>query len=294
MGRAEELASRIGPDMWAVACSVGSEPVDAIELTTLASPALERASFRLAYSDGRLCKIRRMQSVGAARRVRELRTLVDGAHMPVLLGAQGAVLLTEWSEGSAPKPFEGESLTAAGELLGRLHATPVPEELIRAYGFPPDGWPGRLEANLRVLVDAGALSVKSAGLASECARRTAPPEVRRALVHCDFCPENLVVGSQGHLELIDNENLTVDALAFDLARTWYRWPFAPSTVTPFWAGYRRSSDPSPFLDHKEHWLVQALSEAAAFRVAGRTANPEVPVAALERLLAGPGFEHGPA
>ena len=154
------------------------------------------------------------------------------------------------------------------------------------YGFPIDGWPRRLERHLLTLVELGPLARDAAARALEMAQSTAPSDPPRGLVHCDFCPENLVVDRAGALQMIDNENLTVDALAFDLARTCYRWPLDADYAQFFWAGYRTMCDPVSFFDHGDYWMIQALSEAAAFRVAFRTPHVDVPIAALERLLDG--------
>ena len=282
----ERLESLVGPDLWSLACSVSEEPVEVLALTALPSEELGRASFRFTYPDGSVRKGRRMLSAESARRACALRSLIDPRHMPALLGAQGAALLAEWSEGSAPNPRDPGVLRVAGALLGSVHATPVPREMAREYGFPIDGWPRRLERHLLTLVELGALARDAAARALEIAQSTAPSDPPRGLVHCDFCPENLVVDRVGALQMIDNENLTVDALAFDLARTCYRWPLDAGYAQFFWAGYRTMCDPVSFFDHGDHWMIQALSEAAAFRVAGRTPHVDVPIAALERLLDG--------
>ena len=287
----DPLESIVGADLWSLACSVGLEPVEVLTLTALPSEDFGRASFRFTYPDGSVRKGRRMISVESARRACALRSLIDPRHMPALLGAQGVALLTQWSEGSAPSPRDPKVLRAAGALLGRVHATAVPRELALEYGFPIDGWPRRLERNLLTLVELGALSRDAAARALEMAQSRAPSDPPRGLVHCDFCPENLVVDRLGALQMIDNENLTIDALPFDLARTWYRWPLASGYAESFWAGYRTMCDPTSFLDYGDYWMIQALSEAAAFRAAGRTPHAEVPLMALERVLVGTAQYH---
>ena len=286
MQHAEPLQSLVGADLWSLACSVGQEPAEILALTALPSEELGRASFRFTYPDGSVRKGRRMLSAESAHRACALRSLIDSRHMPALLGTQGAAMLVEWSEGSAPSSRDPGVLRDAGALLGRVHATAVPREMALEYGFPIDGWPRRLEQNLLTLVELGALARDAAARALEMARSTAPSDPPRGLVHCDFCPENLVVDRVGALRMIDNENLTFDALPFDLARTWYRWPLAPGYAESFWAGYRTMCDPTSFLDHGDYWMIQALSAAAAFRVAGRTPHADVPIAALERVLDG--------
>ncbi len=286
MQHAEPLQSLVGADLWSLACSVGQEPAEILVLTALPSEDVGRASFRFTYPDGTVRKGRRMISVESARRVGALRSLIDPLHVPTLLGARGAALLTEWSVGGAPSPGDEAVLRAAGALLGTVHTAQVPGPMIHEYGFPIEGWSDRLERNLLTLVESGVLPRKAGDQAMEMAQSTAPSVFHRGLVHCDLCPENLVVDRAGALQLIDNENMTVDALPFDLARTCYRWPLDAGYAKSFWAGYRTKCDPVSFFDHGDYWMIQALSEAAAFRVAGRTPHANVPIAVLKRVLDG--------
>ena len=104
MQHPEPPESLVGADLWSLACSVGQEPAEILALTALPSEELGRASFRFTYPDGSVRKGRRMLSAESTRRACALRSLIDPRHMPALLGAQGAALLAEWCEGSAPNP----------------------------------------------------------------------------------------------------------------------------------------------------------------------------------------------
>ncbi len=280
------LRSLIGAELWSLATSRRAAPVRAIVLTQLPSERSGRASFRLTYADGGSLKGRIMRDAESAGRVAALHTLLDARHAPALLGREGPALLTEWVDGSAPDGGDDAVLRRAGAMLAALHGTPVPTELAQRYGFRQDAWADRLQANLSLLVARGALSAELRDLALARARESRPAGRPPAgLVHCDVCPENLIVGDDGELTMIDNENLTIDALPFDLARTSYRWPLR-GAAEAFWQGYRRTGDPTPFQKHRDYWMIQALAEAAAFRVAGQTTGARVPLAALLRVVDG--------
>jgi len=280
----------MGEDLWALACSVGREPVAAELLTPLPSaekaivPAT-RAAFRVRYADGLQLKARRHRDQSTAERVLALRGALDPIHLPPLVAAEGLCQLTEWVEGTTPDPDDPSMLALAGSLLGAIHRTELAPCLLR-YHFPYQRWVDRNRRNAEEVAGAGALTRTEADLLQARLSEGAPADAKRAVVHADLAPENLVVTADRTMMLVDNENLSVDAPGFDLARTWYRWPMTQHRAALFLQGYRSVSDPSPFLDFERFWTMVVLLEAAHFRVLLETPRASVPLEILRRMLAG--------
>jgi Ser/Thr protein kinase RdoA (MazF antagonist) len=204
-----------------------------------------------------------------------------------MVSADGLCHLTEWIPGETPSPDDPEVLRRIGGLLGAVHAAEVTAEITR-FGFRYEKWEQRNEANAALLLDSGALTRAEAGTLLARLAAAAPDDSQWTIIHADLAPENLVFGAYGDFFLVDNENLSVDAPGFDLARTWYRWPMTGSLSEAFLSGYREFADPGPFLSFAEFWTLSVLLEAACFRVAGKTPDAAVPLEPLRRLIDGSG------
>jgi thiamine kinase-like enzyme len=57
------------------------------------------------------------------------------------------------------------------------------------------------------------------------------------VIHRDLCPENMVRQPSGALCVIDVESAGIGARAYDLARTWYRWPMTPEHRAALFTAY---------------------------------------------------------
>jgi len=215
--------------------------------TVLISPLGERKGMRFAFrvelDDGRRVKARHFGSDAAARRVFALHAGLEPAFARVV-AHEGAVLIEEWIEGTLLSPLQAETWTEeAGALLGRLHRTPLganvrPTSSTRA-------WRAAAESDLTLIASTGQLSAGAvASLRTEIARGD-PRVARVALVHQDFCAENMLVDGQGRLRIIDNEQVDIAPVGFDLGRTFHRWPMAAETWGRFLRAYRSAAAAAP-------------------------------------------------
>lgn len=278
-----ELRLRMGEDLWALACSVGQEPMAGELVTPLPSQGGDRAAFRLRYPDGLQLKVRRHRDLDTAQRVLRLREALDPVHLPRLVAAQGPCHLTEWIEGETPNAGDPEVVEAAGILLGAMHGAELDPDL-RRFAFPYRNWEERNRRNATELLAAGALEENEVESLLRLLVEQAPTVAELVIVHGDLAPENLVRASGGRLVLVDNENLALDAQGFDLARSWYRWPLTEERAGFFWRGYRLHADPEPFLEHAEFWKLVVLAEAAHFRVRRATPGASLPLQLLRDVM----------
>lgn len=278
----------LGDDLWTLVESVESTLVDITRLTRLPSDRLHRASFRLQFADGRVLKGRRFDSSEQAERVTSLCGVLDRRHFPTVLARHERGVLIEWVDGRAldetqPEPNLHQQI---GEMLGALHRVSLPRAVKAGRVLAPDSWERRLRGNLTQLVALNVLSRRDEEAAMRFAMDVAPARSERSLVHGDFCSENIVITDAGHAWIVDNERLSIDAPAYDLARTWYRWSMSPDRRDAFMRGYSRHRSPRDFHDHFLFWAIAVLSEAAVFRVSNATPDMNVPLERLRGLLAG--------
>ncbi len=111
-----------------------------------------------------------------------------------------------------------------------------------------------------------------------------PPTVAHGIVHRDLCADNLVVRASGKLCPVNNETLAVNAYAYDLGRTWYRWPMRPDQRAAYFEGYRRYRSPADFWAHSRYWTTLVLVESAGWHLRLGTAGAAVPLRRLHELL----------
>ena len=184
----------------------------------------ERHAYRVTLADGRTIKARRTLGESQARRVVEALRAVADARFPRVLSRHGPVLLEEWIEGVplTSAAIEDRHLAEAAAVLAKVH-------LVEALAGVPVRETGdtaaRLaatETRLQRLAGAGALDEASRTVLVSALRDHDPHRAEIGLVHLDFCPENLLIDLEGRLRVVDNEALAVDALAYDLGRSWYR------------------------------------------------------------------------
>ncbi|MGH7290739.1 MAG: phosphotransferase family protein, partial [Myxococcota bacterium] len=179
-----------------------------------------------------------------------------------VLGRVGAVLIEAWLDGDMLAPADAEAWTpAAGAVLGRLHARQL------AAGVSTDEhtarWSEAAAADIALLQGAAALPDGTAEVVRSAVHRHDPGRARRALIHKDFCAENMLIDAQRRLRIIDTEQLAVEPAGFDLAWTWHRWPMSARAWEQFMAGYRSTAPPAPDVAH--YWrIVTGLTLARVF------------------------------
>ena len=256
---------------------------------TLVSPLGERKGVRFAYrvdlEDGRTVKARHFGDETAARRVVELHRGLDAAFARLLDG-DGPVLLEEWIDGVPLDDREAEARAGeAGAILGRLHATPLGPEVIPTAGT--GGWRAGAESDLALLADAGMLLAgEVAALRAELHGRD-PGVARAVLIHRDFCAENMLLDRHGRLRIIDNEQLDVAPAAYDLGRTFHRWPMADAAWARFLRAYREAAPSQPTA--LGFWRIVASLETTRVFLQRLPARLDTSLALLRRFADGDGL-----
>jgi Ser/Thr protein kinase RdoA (MazF antagonist) len=215
----------------------------------LVSPLRDRKGIRFAYrvdtGGGHSVKFRHFGSDEDARRHFELRAGLEATFAPAL-ARYGPVLVEEWVEGVAlTGPDRDGRAEEAGAVLGRLHARPLGPDVPSTISTRK--WSDGTESDLEILATAGELAPGEAARLRAEIRRRDPMMARAALIHLDFCAENMLIDLRGKLRVIDNELLSINPAGLDLGRTFHRWPMSEGAWSCFFRGYRSSapSDPEP-------------------------------------------------
>jgi hypothetical protein len=279
--------SGLGTDLSALIATLGTSVVESLPITGLRSRTFTRATFRLTLADGRVLKGRRLDSPADADRIRTVVTRLGRPEMPRIVAHRGAALLEEWIVGEPALQSRADVafIERCGGVLGIIHGTPLGTPPIQPQTRPePAAQYDRVECALAELLQLGVLSARVAADLRTVAREHLPAEIAVGFVHRDFCGENIVRGPGGAPFVVDNGSVGVDAIEFDLARTWYRWPLPAAQRRAFDAGYRAHRQRAGATEQFPFWAVAVLSEATLFRIRARTAGWRVPLRRLERLL----------
>lgn len=253
-------------------------------LTPLSSPGIgpkgARATFRVDDPSGGVIKARRIESAEAAEDLAAIRAPLGPNFAPVL-ARHGSVLLEEWIHGETLTPHSAEERAEPiGALLGSLHAMQAGKDL------PPESTAARRErasAQLEELVRAGVVTAGEACKLNARLGHLDPGMAPQAVVHLDFCPENLVRDDDGHIVSIDNEWISHGPPGLDLGRMYSRWPMPEPVWQRVLRGYASSS---PFsLDALAFWQVLMAIWSAAIRLHRSADALAGPSARLRKLAA---------
>jgi thiamine kinase-like enzyme len=241
--------------------------------------------YRIALVSGATIKARRLEDEATARALCDLRRELPPAFVPVL-ARHGRVLLEPWIDGEelhGRSPSE-EELAAAGALLAALHTlTTAAGQPVRATATTAL-WRERSDRALADTVRRGALDARVQERLGAALARLDPGTTIVGLVHTDFCGENMVVDASGALHVVDNERVSVDALGYDLGRTWARWGLTDPEWALFAAAYAARGAPPEALAALAFWRLVATATAAAVRLRLDAATPET-FARLRQLAA---------
>jgi Ser/Thr protein kinase RdoA (MazF antagonist) len=252
----------------------------------LVSPLRERKGIRFAYrvdtAEGRTIKARHFGSSGDARRHFELRAGLEAAFAPALAN-YGSVVLEEWVEGVPLAELDTDARAEeAGALLGSLHARPIGPRV------PPDvstrRWAEGAESDLATLTSARALGPDEAARLRAEVRRRDPRSARAALIHLDFCAENMLIDPHGKLRIIDNELLGINPAGLDLGRTFHRWPMPEAAWHRFLRGYRSSAPREP--EAIGFWKISAALTGTRVFLQRMPERVDASVALLRRFAEG--------
>lgn len=212
-----------------------------------------RFAFRVETADGRVIKVRLFESEAEARRIFTLRCGLGDGFAPV--NALIADIIVEtWVAGEPIESVGGVRWEVeAGGLLGRLHATPLPDDVRERV--PTAQWLEAARSDIALLVEAGHLDGQEREHVLAVLADCDPGTARVGLTHRDFCGENMIADAAGRLWVIDNEQLAFDPRGFDLAWTRYRWPLSPHEWAAFVDAYTEGSGAAP--EAFEFWQVAA-------------------------------------
>ena len=253
-----------------------------------------RSVYRIDLEPGHTIKARLVPDEETARRLFEIcRDLPDA--FARTLGCYGAVLLEDWIDGEelGDTPPSDAHLVEAGSLLAHLHGTPIvagrPVHDMRSTA----AWREKTEAGLWQIVAAGEIDEQDASAIRGALEQLDPGRAIFGLAHTDLCGENVVVDRAGRLRVVDNERVGIDALGFDVARTWYRW----ALPAPAWERLRSAyAARAPFtepLETFDFWAIVAVVHSAAVRLQKDRTRAHVPLDRLRRMAADVGGRRAP-
>ena len=259
----------------------GMVPLAMERITTLGLGTSRRAAWRVELTDGRTVKVRCVRDARWALRGSWIRAgLRDDAFPPVLSRWQ-SVIVEAWVAG---EPWLRDDaaldaqIAATAPILGRLHAVEaIAGRRVRSLR-PPSRWRRTTEAQLAHLAAVGALDEACVAELRAALHRTDPGTASVGVVHGDFCLENVVLGADGRVFVVDNEEVRIDALDFDLGFVWYRWRLAEREFQRFLDAYAQLAGRRP--GDLAFWKIAGVVKSAHARV---TRYPATAGAALERL-----------
>jgi len=265
----------------------GLRSQDAEILTVTSDPLGPRALYRVRLDNGLTVKARRLESEEAAARQQSVRAGLPPA-FAIVIARSGAVLIEEWIEGrSLAHESPGETLVRdAARLLATLHATPGSGGIDLPYSASTSGWKTLAEARLDQLLAGEALDATAVGALRTILAASDPGNAEAGVTHLDFCGENMVIDHEGHLRVIDNDRICIDALGLDVARVWYRWALAGRAWHWFRDGYADGGGSRDALAQQRFWRIVGVSVSAAFRLRSSRADVSRPLECLRRLAAG--------
>lgn len=269
-----QLCTVLGEELFALANDLPATVVG-IEPVVGNGPC---SAFRLTLADGQVLKAKHLRSAADAERVDGLLRLLAHPAFPVVRMRRGAAILTGWVAGEPLSASETDVdlLRRCGAVHAFVHNRRPSPRASRSREHPE----ARLRRDLDALVSAGWLGRAEAAAAEEVASRHAPDDWAVGIVHDDFNHENLIHTEAGDVAVVDNETLSIGACAYDLARTWYRWPMSAAQRAAYLEGYQRHRSAEEFEIHFPFWAVIVLARGAAFRLRAARDGITEPIARL--------------
>jgi len=248
------------------------------------SPKIRRSVYRIDLESGRTIKARRFEDCEVARQLFDIRRELPDSFARAF-ARHGAVLLEDWIEGESLEnlPPSDTHLVDAGSLLAELHLTrtvagqPLHEICSTA------AWRNEAERSLCKISACGALHESDVRLIRGALQRLDPQRAIYGLAHTDFCGENMVTDRAGRLRIVDNERVGINALGFDVARTWYRWALPEPAWERFRCVYAERTQLTEPLETIGFWSIVAVAHSAALRLRVDRARVRIPLDRLRRM-----------
>jgi aminoglycoside phosphotransferase (APT) family kinase protein len=278
--------SLLGTDLWGLFQKFGSSVAKVEMLTTLASPCLRRGAYKVTYEDGSVFKGRCFERAVEADRVSTLSRFLDPNHFPAVLEVNGKGAVIEWVDGHPLNHgnFNREHIEMAAGIQAALAVTPLPSAFSSTPHCQSGFWKRLFESRVHFLFNTGIITTPQAAKLLETTREWTPPSIAVGLTHGDLCVENILIDGNGNLFVIDLETLSVTAIAYDLARTLYRWPMTPDERAVYLAAYERTVKIDDLLDNLPFWILLVLCNSVVFRFRGQIQNVGEAIGELEGAL----------
>jgi thiamine kinase-like enzyme len=272
------------PEILAALEQAGICPRSFARISNLYSTSSERCTYRIEHERGTV-KVRRVEDEATARDLAAfISELPEG--FTAVIARHGRVLIEDWIEGEALPDVPGpHHLAAAGALLAELHAKPRLGDCY-LHDECPTAYHHRLaQERLRIVAEAGALKEEDVVRLERALERWDPVWAIYGLTHLDFCGENMVIDRTGKLRVVDNDRVRLDALGFDLARTWYRWARPAPEWEAFCLAYTSRLPFPSSLAALRFWKITAAAQSAELRLRAYPEKAGVPINCLRALAA---------
>jgi len=260
----EQIEQGPGTDILEAVNNLGGEIDTAEEITRLRAPENRHACFRLQLTDGRTVKARRFHSAEKRASVTSLYPPLAGLPFSRILSVHGAATIEEWIHGSPVEPGEltTELTHKLATILGTLHSWNVPPEISRTRRHGMARYFNRLRDQLAELADQGHIDSQTARRIFERAMNREARELENGIIHTDFHPRNMIMRPNGEVWIIDNEDIRLGPLDYDLARCWRQWPMTRAQRDAFCRAYGEFRSLDSFIAYEEFWSICTLVNTA--------------------------------
>ncbi len=282
----DRLPDALGTDVHALLRRHGV-PVRAVAPVSGAdSPFPAPRAFRVDLANGQVLKAVRATSAARAALVFAISRHLDRADFAPVLARHGAALLMPWIEGRPlyDVGWDTPEVRQAGRLLAALHALVVPDAAVRPGGAGLDLYTAKLRHDLGSLARRDVISVDERETLLALARTVEPSPGASGVIHRDLCADNLVRLPSGALCVVDVESVAIGACAYDLARTWYRWPMSAPQRAALFAAYASHGGLLPDWREFPFWAACAVVASCAQRRLLGADGAMGPIGRLRALL----------
>jgi thiamine kinase-like enzyme len=223
-----------------------------------------RLALKVVFEGWHIIKARWLPSESQAADWHRIRADIGAKkYLSACLHRKGRMVVEEWVEGEIldMKRPENSSLVSAAKILAKIHALEIPNR-----GFtPPLDEQISAEANIKSLVQHGAITSEKADEIVKILMKKPPVETFKGLTHYDFCGENLVHHPERGIVSIDHEWMCLSSVEFDLGRAICRWGLEGESKDVFIEAYKKSGGVAE-IDSIEWWTVVNRIFAAEIRV----------------------------
>ena len=282
----QDIRAAIGEDLWTLLQQYDSPIFEAYRLTTHFSDYLERGSYKVKLSDGRVFKARRFPKKEEAKNLSRLCPLLNKTCFPRVLVSYGKGVLIEWIEGRPLSSGECDIdiIGKAAVIQAELHHSEISQNMYNPSYSQAKFWRDLLDQKIVNLVEKRQITESEGMRLSNIARLNPDLSVTIGLTHGDYCPENMILSTNFSLKIIDIETISITALAHDLARTTIRWPMKPEYRQAYLQSYGKFLSVDEFFRNFSFWIILVLVESAIFFAQGRLPDVKKSVDKLREIL----------